>query len=237
MARRARAVVTAAAALFLVGATAVVAGNAWGASAPKYTANVTNPWFPLKPGTTLVYEGVKDGRKAVDEFHITNQVVKVDGVPTRLVLDRLFLDGKLAETTADYYTQDAQGNVHYYGEDTATIDDAGNMEPFGTDGTWHAAEFGAEPGVFMPAVPKVGDTYRQEYLKGHAEDQFEILDLSASVTVPYGTFHDALKTKEWTALEPGVVDNKYYVRGIGMVDEATVKGGDEHLSLKEIRSS
>ncbi|MEY2425983.1 MAG: hypothetical protein QOI61_1555 [Actinomycetota bacterium] len=204
-------------------------------SGSGYTANITNPYFPLVPGRTLVYKGTKDDKAALDYFTTTHQVVQINGKPTRLVLDRLFLDGKLAETTADYYTQDPDGNVRYMGEDTASIDENGNMEVFGTDGTWHANEFGAIAGTFMPTTPEVGASYRQEYLPDHAEDHFQILDLSASVTVPYGSYSDALKTKEWTPLEPDVLDNKYYVKGIGMVKEIAVKGPAEQLSLIAIK--
>jgi hypothetical protein len=216
---------------------AAAPGGAAAAPSGGYTADINNPYFPLVPGRTLVYKGTKDGKDAVDYFSTTHEVVQVDGKPCRLVLDRLFLDGKLAETTADYFTQDASRTVHYYGEDTAKIDGTGHMEPFGTDGTWHSREFGAVAGIFMPGTPKVGDRYRQEFLKGHAEDHFQILDLNASVTVPYGTFDHAMRTKEWTPLEPDVVDNKYFAKGIGMVKEITVKGPLERLELVEIRNA
>jgi hypothetical protein len=202
-----------------------------------FTANVTNPWFPLPAGRTLVYEGTKDGKHAVDYFTITTHAVEIDGKPCRLVLDRLYLDGRVAETTADYYTQDADGNVYYYGEDTASIDEDGNMEPFGTDGTWHAGEFGARPGIFMPAVLEVGASYTQEFLKDHAEDHFQILDLDAKVKVPYGSFDHSLLTKEWTPLEPNVLDHKYYVRGIGEVREVSVKGPNERLDLVAVHDA
>jgi hypothetical protein len=206
-----------------------------GASTDGYTADVTNPYFPLVPGRTLVYQGTKDGKAAVEYLFTTHQVVKIDGKPVRVVLDKTLLDGQLGETTVDYYTQDGSGNVHYYGEDTAEVDKNGNMVVFGTDGTWHAAEFGAKPGIFMPDHLAVGDSYRQELLKGHAEDYFKILDLDTPVSTPYRDFAHAVRTKEWTPLEPGVIDNKYYVKGIGTVKEVTVKGGTEEFDLVDIR--
>ncbi|HEX4719237.1 MAG TPA: hypothetical protein VH300_11950, partial [Thermoleophilaceae bacterium] len=105
------------------------------------------------------------------------------------------------------------------------------------DGTWHAGVNGARGGLFMPAHPHVGETHRQEYLKGAAEDWFRVLDLNANVSVPYGSYTNALRTREWTPLEPGVVDNKYYVRDIGEVSEATVKGGNEKFRLVAVRHS
>jgi hypothetical protein len=208
-----------------------------GSGGGGYSSNVTNPYFPLVPGRTLVYKGTKDGKAAVDYFTTTKQTVQVNNQPCRLVLDRLFLAGSLAETTADYYTQDPMGNVHYYGEDTATIDSHGNMQVFGTDGSWRAAEFGAIPGIFMPGNPVPGLSGRQEFLKGQAEDHFQVLDLNSSITVPYGSFSHVLQTKEWTPLEPGVLDNKYYVKGIGTVQETAVAGPIETLSLTSVQQT
>jgi hypothetical protein len=222
----------------IVGSPPSGAGTAANSSAARspghFSPNVDNPWFPLKPGTTLVYGGTKDGKKAHVIYAVTKQVQKINGVPCRVVLDRLYLNGTLAETTRDYYTQDSKGNVWYFGEDTAKLDPHGNM--ISTDGTWHAGEAGAVPGIFVAATPKVGDSYRQEYYKGHAEDHFKILDLSTRVKVPYRSFKHALLTKEWTPLEPGVVDHKFWVRGIGEVKEVSVKGPLEKLVLIDVRT-
>jgi hypothetical protein len=95
---------------------------------------------------------------------------------------------------SDFYTQDLKGSVWYFGEDTATFDAQGNM--ISTDGTFHAGEAGALPGIFMVANPQVGDSARQEYYVGHAEDFFRVLDLSSSVTVPYRSFTGTMHTKE-----------------------------------------
>ncbi len=204
------------------------------AAAGGFSAQVTNPWFPLRPGTTLVYRGTKDGEPAVEYFTASRQTERIAGVPCRVVLDRLYLSGHLAETTRDYYTQDRHGTVWYYGEDTAELDEHGNL--VSTEGTWRAGVDGARPGVFMPARPRVGDSYRQEYYAGHAEDHFRILDLDASVTVPYRHFRHAMMTEEWTPLEPGVLDHKYYVRGIGTVKETSVRGPREQLVLVAVRA-
>ena len=96
-----------------------------------------------------------------------------------------------------------------------------------TEGSWLAGKRGAEPGIFMEANPVVGHAFRQEYFPGHAEDQYRVLDLSTPVTVPFGAFNDALLTRETTALEPGTLDHKYYVKGIGEVAELSVKGPPE----------
>ncbi len=200
----------------------------------SFTPNVTNPWFPLKPGTTLVYAGVKDGKPAVDVVATSTRTRVVDGVRTRVVEDRLFLNGRLEERTSDYYAQDACGNVWYFGEDTAVLDRQGRV--IDTSGSFHAGVDGAQPGVYMQARPELGRRFRQEWYRGQAEDIFKVVDLSTPITVPYGSFLHALRTAETTALEPGVLDNKYYVRGIGQVEEVAVKGPLEKLVLVDVIS-
>lgn len=197
-----------------------------------FTADVTNPYYPLRPGTTFVYAGKKDGQKAIDLVVPTARTQTIDGVPTRVVADRLYLDGKLREKTSDYYAQDGCGNVWYFGEDTVEIDPHGR--PGSTEGSFRAGVNGAQPGVFMPAAPQSGPWYRQEWAAGHAEDRFTVRSTSTPVIVPAGRFGHALRTEERTRLESGVVDNKYYERGIGEVEEVTVKGGTEKLVLVEV---
>jgi len=203
-------------------------------NAADFSADVTNPWFPLTPGTTNIYTGTKDGKSARNLFQPTTDTKVINGVICRVVYDILYLDGKLAEKTYDYYSQDKAGNVWYFGEDTATYK---NGKVDSTDGTWHTGVGGAQPGVFMQADRTGGARFRQEYYKGQAEDTFKALSLSASITVPYGSFTGSLQTEETTSLEPDVVDNKYYVKGIGEVQEAAVKGDTEKLVLTEIKKA
>jgi hypothetical protein len=200
-----------------------------------FTARVDNPWFPLRPGTVSVYRGVKDGARARDVLTVTHAVTTIAGAPCVVVKDRLYLDGRLEERTTDWYSQDSRGNVWYFGEATAELDRRGHVTS--TEGTWQAGRDSAKPGIYMPAHPTPGRSGRQEYYKGHAEDHFQVLDRHAGVDVPYTSTRNALLTKEWTPLEPGVVDHKLYVRGVGTVLEQTVKGGDERLELVSVRRS
>jgi hypothetical protein len=212
-----------------------VVASAASAAAPRpgdFSARVDNPWLPFAPGTTFVYTGVKDGKPARDVVYVTRKTKLVDGVPCVAIADRLYLAGRLAERTTDWYTQDKQGNVWYFGEATAELDKAGHVT--NTEGSWRTGRDGAEPGIFMPAHPRVGQSFRQEYYKSQAEDHFRVLDLHASVSVPYTRSTNALLTMEWTPLEPGVIDRKLYVRGIGNVEEHTIKGGDEHQRLVSV---
>ena len=203
------------------------------ATARAFSPHVTNAFFPLVPGSTLVYRGVKDGRAARDEFTVMRQTAVIGGARCAVVRDRLYLDGRLAERTTDWYTQDSAGNVWYNGEATAELDAHGRVKS--TEGSWQADSDGAKPGIFMPARPRVGQSARQEFYKGHAEDHFKVISLRASVSVPYLRSKHALLTREWTPLEPGVLDHKHYVRGIGTVREEAVRGPQERLLLVSVR--
>jgi hypothetical protein len=194
-----------------------------------FSANVTNAWFPLRPGSVYHYRGIKDGEPSREVMTVTHRTRTIDGARCVVVSDLLYLRGKLEERTRDYYTQDAGGNVWYFGEDTAELDANGRVKS--REGTWQAGVDDAKPGIFMYAHPRVGQSARQEFLKGQAEDHFEVLRRGVIATVPFKRFHGAMLTKEWTPLEPGVIDHKYYVRGIGTVLEQTVKGGDERNQL------
>jgi hypothetical protein len=200
----------------------------------SFTAKVTNPWFPLVVGRTMVYTGVKDGKRALNVVVVTRHVKRIDGVPTRVVEDRLYLNDVLEERTRDYYAQDRCGNVWYFGEDTATLDAHGKVNS--TDGTFHAGARRARPGVMMQARPQVGRWFRQEWYAGQAEDRYKVVTTRATLTVPFGRFRHVMRTEERTRLEPSVVDNKYYVRGVGEIYEGAVKGDQEALRLVEIIS-
>jgi hypothetical protein len=208
--------------------TALLAGCGSSSNRSDFSANVTNSWFPLRPGSVYHYRGVKDGAPSREVLRVTHATKTVDGAPCVVVSDRLYLHGKLEERTRDYYTQDSDGNVWYFGEDTAELDANGHVKT--REGSWHAGVDGAKPGIFMYAHPRVGQSARQEYLQGQAEDHFKVMGRGVAVQVPYGLFV-GLVTKEWTPLEPGVVDHKFYVRDIGTVLEQTVKGGDERNEL------
>jgi hypothetical protein len=191
-----------------------------------FSARVTNPWFPLEPGTTYTYIGVKDGKPSRDVVFVTRRTVTIAGAPCVVVSDRLYLAGHLEERTLDYYSQNTGGDVWYFGEDTAELDEKGHVTT--TEGTWRAGVDGARPGIFMPARPHAGQTGRQEYYKGQAEDHFRVVGHLG---------RNALLIEEWTPLEPGVLDHKLYVRGTGLLVERTVKGGDELNELVRVARS
>jgi hypothetical protein len=213
---------------------AVSLGSGVSAARPgNFADRVTNPWFPLRPGTTYIYTGVRDGQPSRELFTVTRMTKTIQGVRCTVVHDNLYLRGRLRERTTDWYAQDRGGAVWYFGEQTAELNAKGRVTS--TEGSWQSGVDGAKAGIYMPAHPRVGQSFRQEFYAGHAEDHFRVLSLGASVTVPYVSSRHALLTKEWTPLEPGVVDHKLYVRGVGTVKEQMVKGGSERNVLVEVR--
>ena len=238
--------VTAALALVAAAAVAVQAGAApsnaqktirsgAGPGWPKtlhpsdFVARVDNPWFPLKPGSKWFYRGKDDHGHFADKMHVKHKRKKILGVYATIVHDVVLRDKRRREVTNDWYAQDQHGNVWYFGEKTKELDRHGHVTS--REGSFKSGKNGARPGVLFPGHPRVGQTARQEYLKGHAEDHFKILDTSARVKSHYVSSRYAVETKEWTPLEPGIVDHKWYVRGVGDVKEKTVKGGLERLQL------
>jgi hypothetical protein len=203
-------------------AALVLGSGAAAADRPGFSATVDNPWFPLTPGTTYRYAGVKDGKPSRDVVTVTHATVTIDGAPCIAVKDRLYLAGHLEERTTDWYSQDRAGNVWYFGENTVELAPDGRVA--NRSGSWRAGVHGARPGIFMFAHPKAGQRARQEFYKGRAEDHFQVLAVHAKT----------LLTKEWTPLEPGIIDHKLYRRGVGTVLEQTVKGGDERNTLVSV---
>jgi hypothetical protein len=194
---------------------------------------VDNPWFPLVPGTVMVSRGEDEGVPATDVLVVTRKTRRILGIRATVVLDRVFKRGRLAERTLDYYAQDRAGNVWYLGEDTATLKPNGQVES--TEGTFHAGVQGARAGVIMSARPRPGDRGWQEYFPGQALDRFLVLRTGATVATPAVSSRRAMVIQETTPLEPGVIDRKTYVRGLGVVREETVRGGNERYELISVR--
>jgi hypothetical protein len=175
---------------------------------------INNQFFTLVPGAVFTYQGVTDEGIEKNIVTVTHEKKNILGVMATVVWGREWLDGVLIEETYDWYAQDKEGNVWYLGEDSKEYE-KGKVAT--SKGSWEAGVDGAKPGIIMKANPRIGDSYRQEYLKGEAEDMAEVVTLSESVTVPFGTFTDCLKIRDWSKIEPDVNEYKYYcakVRGL-----------------------
>jgi len=197
-----------------------------------FSTVINNPFFPLVPNTTYVYVGTKDGSATRDEFAVTRRTKMILGVTCREVRDRGYVEGVLAEDTLDWFAQDTDGNVWYFGEDTKELDASGNV--ISTEGSWQDGVNGAQPGVVMEANPHVGDTYQQEFAAPVAEDMATVLALNKTVNVPFGSFSNCLETEEFSPLEPGAIEHKFYARGVGFIQSVALKGGRERLELVTI---
>lgn len=187
----------------------------------QFVVGVDHPYFPLIPGTTLVYEA-DDGSERV-EVTTTHNTRVILGVTCVEVHDVVSRNGELIEDTLDWYAQDLDGNVWYMGENTAEYEDGLIVS---IDGSWIAGVDGASAGIIMLGAPQAGSVYRQEFLLGEAEDAAEVLSLSTTVTVPYGVFTDCVQTAEFSSIEPSFLEDKYNAPGIGhvlTVDQRTGK--------------
>lgn len=193
---------------------------------------IDNPYYPLIPGTIWRYKSDGDEGPQENLITVTSDTRVIMGVACVVVHDVVSVGGKLKEDTYDWYAQDREGNVWYFGEDTSILDANGKVVD--TKGTWTAGVDGALPGIFMPAQPAIGYTGEQEVYVGNAEDRYAVLLTNASVKVKYGSFTNALVTIEWTVLEPDVLSEKIYIPGVGQVKEFDVAGGTEILQLTKV---
>jgi hypothetical protein len=157
-----------------------------------------------------------------------------NGITARVVHDVATERGKPVEVTDDWYAQDRAGNVWYFGEFTTEYE---NGKPASTEGSFEAGVDGAQPGVAMPAKPKVGMRYRQEYYKGHAEDKGNVFSLSEQVEVPFGHFKSGrvLTTRDLNPLKPKTLEYKFFARGVGPVLALGISGGSDREELVSYR--
>ena len=204
---------------------------------PKdFTTAIDNPYLPLVPGTQSTFREVDgDGSVAVVVVTVTSKTRKIaNGVTARVVRDTVSEGGEIIEDTFDWYAQDAQGNVWYLGEDTAEFEDGKKVS---SEGSFEAGVDGAMAGVVMPAHPRPGLAYRQEYYRGEAEDNGEVLSSREMVDVTYGHFTSTLLTKDTSAIAPDVLEYKLYARGVGLVLALDIAGGngrEELVSVKKV---
>jgi hypothetical protein len=199
----------------------------------NFVTTIDNRYWPLKPGTTYHYKGVRGTTPQTDDETVTNQTKTIIGIPSVQVNDVVSEHGKPVERTRDYYAQDKWGNVWYMGEDSFETNSQGKMVR--ASDSWLSGVKGGQPGIIMPGHPTPGESYRQEYYPpGKALDEATVLNLHGSTTVPYKGKHTGLLvTSERSPLEPQT-EQKYYEPGLGEVMEKVVKGHHEAFQLVNI---
>ena len=196
------------------------------------STSLTNPYFLAPVGKTYRYEGQsEDGAEVVEEQRQATTKI-VNGIECVVVKFTAWLNGQLSEEADDWYAQDNTGTVWYFGEYVNNYDDNGQLADH--DGSWEAGVDGAQPGIIMPANPTVGLKYREEYYFNEAEDQAEIVNTGLMVSIPYGDFTNALETRNWSELEPDIVEQKFYAPGIGVIREVSPSESEE-LNLVSIQ--
>jgi len=194
----------------------------------QFVAGGDNPYFPLSP-RSLYYRGASTDGIETLRIDVTRQTKTILGVRTTVVIETAALNGQTIEIAENWFAQDRDGNVWYFGEFTQ---DFQNGSPSGTAGSWEAGIHEARPGIIMKAHPMPGDTYFQEFAPGVAQDMASVISNTRTAEVLGRTFGNVLLTKEWTALEPSSVEHKSYAPGIGLILEE--KGG-ARLELIEVR--
>ena len=198
----------------------------------NFVDRVTNRFWPLEPGTAYHYKGVRGTTPQTDNEVVTHQTIQILGITSTVVRDTVSDHGHPVERTFDWYAQDKQGNVWYMGEDSLELNKHGHFVR--ASDSWESGVDGAQPGIIMPASPRRGDAYRQEFFPpGEALDQARVLKLNGTRTVPDGTFKHLLVTSERSPLEPQT-EQKYYARGVGEIAERVVKGHHEEFQLIKV---
>lgn len=215
LARRPRSSVVPWATVFLVTILQLFAGPPY---QPKiepanFSHHITNPYYPLMPGTTATFTEVEGREQRENKIRVTHETKMVMGVKCVVVRDTVTLAGVLKEETLAWYAQDRQGAVWLFGEASREVKPGGQIS---TDGSWEAGVGGAQPGMVMPGQPRVGERYRQEYLANVAEDIGQIAALDETVTVPAGTYAGCVRTREWSMLD-SCTSKKWYAKGVGLI--------------------
>lgn len=186
----------------------------------KFSHIVDHPYYPLVPGTTAIFTEKEGSETRENKITVTRDTKTVMGVKCVVVRDTVSVDGVLKEDTLDWFAQDKEGAVWYFGEATREFESGGRVD---TGGSWEAGVKGAQPGIIMPANPKIGAPYHQEYFAGEAEDMGQITAVDEKVTVPFGTFEGCVRTKDWSLLEKGS-EKKWYAKGVGFIRAESTSG-------------
>jgi len=194
-----------------------------------FTTEIDNPYWPMPVGARWhVHVSNPQGESLQETITVTYKTKRIaDGVTARVVHDVVYDHGKPSEITDDWYAQDREGNIWYFGENTASIQN-GKKD---TSGSFEAGRNGADAGIAMAAQPAVGLTYREEYYKGHAEDRTKVLALDQQVQAPAGHFTGAILTDDTSPIEPDVSEYKLYAKGVGPVVAVSVSGESEREDL------
>jgi hypothetical protein len=199
----------------------------------NFVRTIDNRYLPYAPGMRIRFKGVRGTTPQVDQEVVLHHTVKILGVTCTVVRDTVSEHGRAIERTDDFYAQDRQGIVWYMGEDSFERNKAEHFVK--ASDSWRGGVNGGKPGIIMPAAPKPGDAYRQEYYPpGKALDEARVLRLGAKLAVPFGSFKHVLVTSEFSPAEPQT-ERKYYAPGVGEIAEHVVRGHHEAFRLVSLK--
>jgi hypothetical protein len=199
----------------------------------NFSADITNAYWPMKPGTRWIFRASEEGEPPQDITIVATTATKklANGITARVVRDTARSEGQLVEDTIDWYAQDTVGNVWYMGEQTAEFE---NGKVVSRAGSWEAGKDGAMPGIMLPAQPQDGQKYRQEFKKAEAEDNGEVIATNDLVQVKAGRYKAAVVTMDTSNLEKNVVEYKFYAPAVGPVLALDISGGASREELVKI---
>jgi hypothetical protein len=190
---------------------------------------IDNRWFPLAPGTQLVYTGtiIAEGKRVEHRvvFTVTDLTKVVDGVRSMVMFDRDYNAGVLAEAELAFHAQDKAGNVWNMGEYPEEYEG----EKFtGAPDTWLTGTQKAKAGILMRVEPRTGTP---SYSQGVApeidfSDKAKVSKTGVRTCVPTGCYDNVLVTDEWNPGEPNAHQLKLYAPGVGNV-RVEFSGGNE----------
>ncbi len=187
-----------------------------------FSSTGSNKFLILEPGYQLVLSGGGDlGEENELTITVQDKTKVVDGIETRVVVERHVENGELVEVSRNYFAICKQtSSMFYFGENVDNYVD-GKIDNH--NGSWLVGEENARAGIIMPGTVLLGSKYQQETAPGVAMDRAQIVSMTKKVDTPAGTFDNVLKIKETTPLEPDVVDFKYYAAGIGLIQDGELK--------------
>lgn len=178
-----------------------------------FSTEITNKYFALPVGKKLTYETTEQGRVTERiEIEILQETKTIEGVETVVYLDKEYKNGQLVEETRDYLAQHKNGDVWYFGED---VNNYSNGVLLNHSGSFLHGKDGAKAGIWMKAEQRAGDSYRQEFYVGHAEDMRDTIATGETVATKSGTYTDCVKVYDWTPLEKDSREHKYHCPQIG----------------------
>jgi hypothetical protein len=201
-----------------------------------FTLEIDNRYWPMTPGNRWVFEetNTKGDRERVVTEVTDRTKMTAAGIEARVIRDEAHEDGKPVEITDDWYAQDKDGNLWYFGE---AVNNYENGKLVDHKGSWEAGKNGAQAGIAMPAEPKPGMVYRQEYSKGVAEDHGAVVTVGKEkVEVPFGFFNEnVLMTRDTAPIEPKVEELKFYAPNVGPVLSVHTDGDGGRAELVSYR--